>query len=224
MQPIKLWGQMGSNPPKVAMILAELRIPHEVIPIPISDGKKPEYLALNPNGRLPTIQDPNTDLTLWDSGAIIGYLIERYDTQQKLCFVPGTAEAYLAKQWLYFQTTGQGPYYGQAVWFKRFDHEHLPSAFERYVKELYRVSNVLEEHLAKQEKEFGEVAGFDGPWLVGNKLSYADLAFVPWQKVMPVVLDMEQYNEEDYPHLQKWIGRMAARETVDSALKAAFQQ
>lgn len=54
-------------------------------------------------------------------------------------------------------------YYGQAVWFKSFHHEYLPSASERYVKELHRVPSVLEEHLAKQEKEFGDVVGFDGP-------------------------------------------------------------
>lgn len=52
---------------------------------------------------------------------------------------------------------------------------------------------------------------------MGNKLSYADLAFVPWQKVMPAVLGMGQYNEEDYPHLHQWVGRMAAREPVESA-------
>lgn len=224
MQAIKVWGQMGPNPPKVAIILAELDIPHEIIPFPFSDIKKPEYLTLNPNGRLPTIQDPNTDLTLWESGAIIEYLVERYDTQQKLSFAPGTTEAYHAKQWLYFQTTGQGPYYGQGVWFKKFHHEHLPSALERYVKELNRVSDVLEGHLARQEKEFGNVAGFDGPWLVGNKLSYADLAFIPWQKVVAAVMDLEQYNEEYYPHLHGWIGRMAAREKVENVLRAAFKQ
>ena len=115
LKPLKVWGQGGPNPPKVAITLLELNVPHEIIPTPLSEIKKPEYLAINPNGRLPAIYDPNTDITLWESGAIIEYLIERYDSQHRLSFVPGTPESYHAKQWLFFQTTGQGPYYGQAV-------------------------------------------------------------------------------------------------------------
>lgn len=119
-KPIKVWGQGGPNPPKVAMILSELEIPHEIIAIPFTDVKKPEYVAINPNGRVPAIHDPNTDLTLWESGAIVEYLIERYDTKQKLSFPAGSAESYHAKQWLFFQTSGQGPYYGQAAWFIKY--------------------------------------------------------------------------------------------------------
>jgi len=62
---------------------------------------------------MPAIHDPNRDLTLWESGAIIEYLIEVYDKKQKLSFPAGSNEAYLAKQWLYFQVSGQGPYFGQ---------------------------------------------------------------------------------------------------------------
>lgn len=75
---------------------------------PISDVKKPEFLALNPNGRLPCIEDPNTGVKLWESGAIIEYLIEKYDQDHKISFEAGTNNHYLTKQWLYFQTTGQG--------------------------------------------------------------------------------------------------------------------
>ena len=210
-KPIKVWGQGGPNPPKVAVILAELGLPHEINPIPFSEVKKPDYLAINPNGRIPAIQDPNTNLTLWESGAILEYLIERYDTEHRLSFAPGTPESYLAKQWLYFQVSGQGPYYGQAVWFKRYHPEQVPSAVERYVKEINRVSGVLDKHLAQQKQEHG---GSDGPWLVGNKLSYADLAFVPWQGLLGRVLGKDEYNDDDYPHVKEWIGKMMSRETV----------
>jgi glutathione S-transferase len=105
-KPIKVWGKGGPNPPKIAIVLEELGLPYETVAIPLTDVKKPDYLAINPNGRLPAIYDPNTDLTLWESGAIIEYLIERYDTTHKLSFAPGTAETYHAKQWLFFQTTG----------------------------------------------------------------------------------------------------------------------
>jgi len=217
-KPIKVWGQGGPNPPKVAIMLGELGVPYEVNPIPFSDIKKPEYLAINPNGRLPAIQDPNTGITLWESGAIVEYLIERYDTDHRLSFAPGTPESYHAKQWLYFQTTGQGPYYGQAAWFKKFHQEQLPSAIERYVNEVNRVSGVLDGYLAQQKQEHGDSA--DGPWLVGNKLSYADLSFISWQKVIAVILAKEEYNEDKFPHLKEWLGKMTSREKVKTVLES----
>lgn len=122
------------NPPKVALILSILDVPYDTISVPMAKVKEPEYTAINPNGRVPAIYDPNTDLTLWESGAIVEYLIEKYDVERKFSFAPGSKESYLAKQWLFFQTTGQGPYYGQAAVFKMFHHEKLPSALERYVK------------------------------------------------------------------------------------------
>jgi glutathione S-transferase len=92
------------------MVLEELGLPHEINPISFPDLKKPEFLKINPNGRMPAIYDPNTDLTLWESGAIIEYLIEVYDKDHKMSFAPGSNDSFLAKQWLFFQVSGQGPY------------------------------------------------------------------------------------------------------------------
>jgi glutathione S-transferase len=221
-KPIKVWGATGPNPPKVIILLKELGVPYEVDPIMIPDAKKPEYMAVNPNGRLPAIQDPNTDLTLWESGAIIQYLVERYDTKHQLSFPTGSTESHLAKQWLFFQATGQGPYYGQLVWFSKYHAEKLPSAIERYIKEVNRVTGVLEGHLAEQKKKQGSGAG-DGPWLVGNKLSYADLAFVPWQMGVGVTLQADQYSVDKYPHVKEWLGNMMKRENVKKAMEVAMQ-
>jgi glutathione S-transferase len=102
-QPIKVYGKGGPNPPKIAIICRELNIPHEIVAQTFPSLKEPEYLAINPNGRMPAIKDPNTGLTLWESGAIIEYLIEKYDKDLKISFAPGTTEYYLAKQWLFFQ-------------------------------------------------------------------------------------------------------------------------
>ncbi|MCJ1460051.1 hypothetical protein MMC28_010430 [Mycoblastus sanguinarius] len=212
-KPIKVWGQGGPNPPKVAIVLEELGLPYEVIPVAFSDVKKPEYLAINPNGRLPSIHDPNTDITLWESGAIIEYLIERYDTKHRLSFAPGTPESYHAKQWLYFQTTGQGPYYGQLIFFKKFHSEQVPSAIERYAKEVNRVSGVLEGYLAQQKQEHGGSSD-GGPWLVGNKFSYADMAFIPWQRIMGMALPKDEYDEDKFPHVKEWLGKMNSRGAV----------
>jgi glutathione S-transferase len=159
---IKVLGVHGPNAPKVSILCEELGFPYEAVDIPFDDVKKPYYLAININGRLPSLQDPNTDLTLWETGAIFEYLTETYDKDHKLSFPAGSAEFYHARQWLYFQTTGQGPYYGQAMWFIVYHHEQLPSARERYVKEVGRITSVLNDHLAMQKPDA------DGNlWLVG---------------------------------------------------------
>ena len=219
-KPLKIWGTGAINPLKITMFLEELGLPYEAVTMSFADVKKPDYLAINPNGRMPAIYDPNTDFTLWESGAIIEYLIERYDTAHKLSFAPGTAESYLAKQWLFFQVSGQAPYYGQASWFKKFHHERIPSAIERYTKEINRVTGVLEGHLAGQTVDEGS----DGPWLVGNKLSYADIAFVSWQIIISMVIETDEYNVDDFPHVKQWLGKMAARKTVKAVLESARQQ
>ena len=211
--PIKLWGASGPNPPKVGIILEELGLPYEIVSYPISDVRKPEYTRLNPNGRLPTIEDPNRGLTLWESGAIVEYLIERYDSKQLISFPPGSNESYLAKQWLFFQSTGQAPYFGQAAWFKKFHPEQVPSAKERYNNEVNRICNVLEGYLAKQEK------GADGPWLVGGKCSYADLSFVQWQRVIGMVMGKDEYDLDNFPVLKEWVGRMTSRKAVMTVLE-----
>lgn len=210
--PIKVWGKGGPNPPKIAILLDELNLPYEINPIPFTDVKTPAYLAINPNGRLPSIQDPNSGITLWESGAILEYLIERYDTTHKLSFPQGTPEYHHAKQWLFFQVSGQGPYYGQAVWFKRFHSEKVQSAIERYTNEVNRVSAVLDGHLGKQKVKHGEA------WLVGDKCSYADLAFITYQFIMNVMLEKEEYDVDKFPHVKDWLSRLTSRVAVKNVL------
>ncbi len=101
-----------------------------------------------------------------ESNAILQYLVDKYDPEHKIS-VSDTDEKYTQLQWLYFQASGQGPYYGQLVWFLRYHPEKVPSAVERYKKEIDRVIGVLDGVLSKQQ------------WLVGGKLTIADLSFVP---------------------------------------------
>ncbi|KAL4995983.1 glutathione S-transferase [Aspergillus recurvatus] len=213
--PIKVWGKGGPNPPRVAIILAELSLPHEFMPIELSQVKEAEYLAINPNGRLPAIHDPNTNLTLWESGAIVEYLVEQYDTTHKISFPRGSPESQLARQWLFFQASGQGPYYGQACWFKKYHPERIPSALERYVNEMRRVSGVVNAFLEKQEVKAGE----DGPWLVGGRCSFADLAWVSWQITLTKIITKEDgYDVADFPAVKDWLDRMMRREGVGKAM------
>ncbi|OKL58435.1 hypothetical protein UA08_06132 [Talaromyces atroroseus] len=217
LKPIILYGKPpGPNPFKVDVLLKELGLPYETSPLTLAQVKSPEYTAINPNGRYPAIYDPNTGITLWESGAIVEYLVETYDAQEhRLSFPAGSAEAYHAKQWLYFQATGQGPYYGQFAWFTKFHHEKLPSALERYAKEINRVSGVLDAWLEKQQKqEYSSESESGGPWLVGGKLSYADLAFVPWQRMAGMFASQEQYDVNQFPYVKAWMEKMLARESV----------
>ncbi|KAL2843689.1 glutathione S-transferase Ure2-like protein [Aspergillus pseudoustus] len=208
-KPITLYGGfLGPNPFKIAIILSELDLPYDSKFIDFADLKKPSYESLNPNGRLPTIYDPNTDTTLWESGAIIEYLIETYDTEQTLSFTPKSKESHLARQWLYFQVSGQGPYYGQAVWFKQYHPERVESAVQRYVAEITRVSQVLDKWLQSRE------------WLVGGKISFADLAFVSWQSAAERFFSAEGYRDDDFPNVKAWLRRMTERKKVRELIEA----
>ncbi|KAA8917130.1 hypothetical protein TRICI_000726 [Trichomonascus ciferrii] len=210
MQPIKVWGHFGPNPVKVFFVLEELGLPYEVKPVTFAEAKQPEYLKVNPNGRVPAIEDPNTGLTLWESGAIVEYLVDKYDTEHKLSFPAGTDDYYHAKQWLHFQGTGQGPYFGQGMWFQKYHHEKLPSALERYVKEINRVNQVLESQLTKNE------------WLVGNKLSFVDISFIAWEQL--VSQNIDGFNIPDYPHVKQWYDKIASRPAIKRIIDQQSQQ
>ena len=189
------------NPYKVQLILSDLGLPYEVKTVAQEDIKGPEYTAINPNGRLPALYDPNTDITLWESGAIIQYVIAEYDKEHKLSFPAGSKEAHLVNQWMHFQMSGQGPYYGQASWFVMYHPEKVPSAIERYKNEINRVTMVLDKWLADKE------------YLVGNKCTYADLSFIAWQEYVPRVFpDLEI--EKNAPNVTAWMERMHSRPAV----------
>ncbi|KAJ5163856.1 uncharacterized protein N7500_005686 [Penicillium coprophilum] len=224
-KPIQLYGGiLGPNPLKVGLILTLLEVPYEAVPVPFAKVKDPEYTAINPNGRLPSIHDPNTDLTIWESGAIVEYLIERYDTAEprKLSFTPRSAEAELARSFLYLQISGQGPYYGQAFWFKRFHAEKVPSAVNRYINETKRVTGVLDSWLGKQ-KEANKGVG-DGPWLVGNKMSYADVAFIAWQLTAHTHFVDDGFNADEFPNEKEWYERMTSMKVIKDVLDSSAEQ
>jgi len=113
------------------------------------------------------------------------------------------------------QVSGQGPYYGQAAWFNKFAPEKIPYAIDRYTSEVNRVTSVLEGHLSAQKEANGSS---DGPWLVGNKFSYADLAFVSWQITIPKMTEGDGYSIDKFPLVKAWIGRMSGRKGIASVL------
>ncbi|KAL1942639.1 hypothetical protein VTO73DRAFT_4879 [Trametes versicolor] len=197
----------GPNPLKVAVVLEELGLEYDIVNINVRTGehKNPEYLKLNPNGRVPTLVDhSNGDFTIWESDAILLYLVENYDKEHKLS-VADVHEKFKLIQWLFFQASGQGPYFGQAVWFMRYHHERLPSAIERYQKEILRVLGVLETVLSKQE------------WLVGGKLTVADISFITWNQ-MAIGWGLEGVEggdvQKEFPNVYKWHQKLVSRPIV----------
>ncbi|EEQ83278.1 hypothetical protein RJZ56_004404 [Blastomyces dermatitidis] len=221
-KPLLLYGTIlgPPNPLKVAIILLELNLPFTINPLGIADVKKPTFTSINPNGRIPALHDPNTGITIWESGAIIEYLISTYDKERKLSFEPGTAEHWHSIQWLHFQVSGQGPYFGQASWFQNYHPEKLPSAIARYENEVKRVCGVLDGWLAgKLGVEWSEDGreGKERHYLVGDKCSFADLAFIPWHAYVEKGVkggsngdDFDQAKE--FPHLYAWMERIQSRE------------
>lgn len=180
---------------------------------------------------IPAIDDPNTEIKLWESGAIIEYLIETYDKENKLSF-RSAPEKYLTSQWLFFQVSGQGPYFGQGAWysspyqsprpnivntysqicdyrFANYHPERIESATERYKKEIIRVNGVLNHAL--QGKHY----------LVGNKCTHADLAFITWDSLVESIFKDDTragQMKKDYPDYSAWMERLTSRPAVKKAM------
>ncbi|KAM0421315.1 hypothetical protein ACHAPT_010845 [Fusarium lateritium] len=213
LKPITIYVHIaGPNPFKVLIVLEELGIPYKKIVV--NNPKEEWYVDINPNGRLPAITDLNNDdFTIWESGAIIEYLVELYDKEGKLT-VEDAKGKWLLKQYLHFQMSGQGPYFGQAVWFHR-SPEDIPVAKTRYLEQIVRVFEVLDNILKDKE------------YLVGDKLTYADLAFVSWDRTVltgPFFGNVlwEKYEvREKYPNFLAWHERVSSRPAVKKAFGEA---
>ncbi|OTA98357.1 hypothetical protein M426DRAFT_326032 [Hypoxylon sp. CI-4A] len=209
-KPIRVWmAPPGPNPWKVVIVLEELKVPYEIESIKFENIKKPPFINLNPNGRVPAIVDPNNDITIWETGAIINYLIDQYDKDHVISY-DTLKEKHHCNQWLHFQTSGQGPYFGQAGWFMVLHSEKLPSAIERYQNEVRRIHGVLDGWL---QRDGGK------KWLVGDKMTYADLAFTTWNDRSDDILGCAPEDKfRGFPHVQAWHERMTSRPSWKNAM------
>ncbi|KAL1863008.1 hypothetical protein Daus18300_008164 [Diaporthe australafricana] len=191
----------------VVLVLEELQVPYEIKSFKFEEIKKKPFIDINPNGRVPAIEDPNTGFALWESGAIINYLIELYDKKNVLSY-DTFEEKHKCNQWLHFQMSGQGPYFGQAGWFNVLHAEKLPSAIERYQAEVRRIQGVLDRQLQGKQ------------WLVGDKMTYADLAFAPWNDRTDALLQCaEDKKFEGFPNLAAWHERVTGRASWKKAME-----
>jgi len=197
---IALYTWSAPNGRKVSIMLEECGLPYAVHKVDISknDQFKPEFLAINPNSKIPAIVDPDGPgggpLALWESGAILIYLAEKVGRLQ-----PSDPRArFVCLQWLMFQMAGVGPMFGQAHHFMRFAPEKLAYAIERYGKEARRLYGVMDRRLA------------DSAYLAGPDYTIADIATYPW------VARHEWHGVSltDFPHVKRWAELLAARPAV----------
>jgi len=195
------WGT--PNGKKASIMLEEIGMPHEVHPINIGQGDqfKSEYLAINPNNKIPSIIDPDgpggKPFTLFESGAILMYLAEK---SGKL-WPADLRQRYTVIQWLMFQMGGVGPMFGQANYFYRLE-EKIPFAIERFHKEALRLYGVLEKALGKNEFLSGEY-------------SIADIATYPWVWRH----EMHHVRLEDFPSVKRWYDSISDRPAVKRGME-----
>jgi glutathione S-transferase len=202
---IDLYTAPTPNGWKASIALEELEIPYEVhvVNLLAGDQKKPEYVALNPNGRIPTIVDRDAgDFPIFESGAILIYLAEKTgrllpkDTKGRSRVI----------QWLMFQMGGIGPMMGQANVFFRYFPEKIQSAIDRYQNECRRLFEVRDARLAKSE------------WLADD-YSIADIANWSWVRTHR----WSGVSVEGLDHLQRWLGQLAARPACQRGVEVPFR-
>ena len=190
---------------KPLIFLHEGEIDYDMVPISFAkkEQKAPDYLKLNPNGRIPTIVDRGNDnFAVFESGAILWYLAEKYG--KFLSPAPKIRSETL--QWLMFQMGGIGPMMGQAMYFQRIakpNGDEVPYAITRYVDESRRLLEVLNTRLEGRD------------WLVGDAYSIADMATYPWARTH----FWATVSVDGLDHLSSWFEQIDARPKTQAALQ-----
>jgi GSH-dependent disulfide-bond oxidoreductase len=197
---IDLYTWATPNGHKASIMLEELGLDYRVRPIDIGDGEQfaPEYIAINPNAKIPAIVDADGPeggpFAVFESGAILIYLAEKAGQ-----FLPADAAGRSRViQWLMFQVGGLGPMLGQAQHFRRFAPQPLPYAIERYTQEAIRLYSVLEKRLGESE------------YLGGAGYSIADIAAYPWVGRA----EWQGVPLADFPQVRRWLDAVGRRPAV----------
>ncbi|MFT4439195.1 glutathione S-transferase family protein [Caballeronia sp. 15715] len=203
---IKFYFHPSPNPEKVALMLEEIGLPYELVPVDTRKGEQhsPAFMAINPNGKTPALVDG--DAVVFDSTAILLYLAENSGR-----FLPENTPSARATlySWLMFVATGVGPYSGQAVHFRHFAPEPKVYALNRYDFEAWRHWQIIEEQLAKS------------PYMVGNSYGIVDMAVWGWARYVPAVLGENAWDQ--LPNVKRLLDEVSVRPAAQrtSALKAA---
>lgn len=206
---LQLYSFPTPNGIKVSIMLEEIGLPYEAHLVTLSDAdvRSPEFLALNPNNKIPAIIDPNgpdgQPVALFESGAILIYLAEK--SGKLIGATP--AEKYEAIQWVMFQMGGLGPMLGQLGYFTKFAGSEIedPRPRNRYRDEAKRLLAVLEKQLHGRD------------WITGS-FSIADIAIAPWLKALEFYGTKDIVGWEGFPNVNAYLDRFLARPAVQAGL------
>jgi GST-like protein len=208
---LQLYSLATPNGVKVSIMLEEIGLPYEahLVDITKNESWTPEFLSLNPNGKIPAIVDPDgpghAPLGLFESGAILIYLGEK--TGRLLPADP--ARRYETIQWVFFQNAGVGPMFGQVGFFNKFAGKAIEDKrpLERYVNESKRLLGVVEGRLATR------------PWIMGDDYTVADISLLGW--VRNLITFYEARDLVAFDRLRQvpaWLDRGLARPAVQRGL------
>jgi GSH-dependent disulfide-bond oxidoreductase len=203
---ITLYGMGSPNVVKIYIALEELALPYSVQPVDVFSGNQFDeaFLRLNPNAKVPVIVDPDgpggKPYTCFESGAILLYLVEK--TGRLL--PKDTAAKFNAMQWLMTQMSTVGPMFGQYVHFMRFAPAGNEYSKSRYLTQVARVSEVVDQRLATV------------PYLAGAEYSVADIATFPWMRAIPSIIGAEAMAK--LPNVARWVRAIDERPAVKKAL------
>jgi GST-like protein len=198
---IKFYYSGAPNPMKVALFLEEAGLQYEPIPVDTRKGEqhKPEFLAINPNAKVPVIVDG--DATVFDSNAILLYLGEKTGK-----FMPPKGDKARGEllSWLMFVATGVGPFSGQSVHFRNFAPEKIEYAINRYMYEAQRHYAILDARLAKQK------------YTLGDAYTIVDMALWGWARLIPNALGESYWAK--FPNLKRLVDEISARPAAQRAM------
>ena len=205
---LKFYYNAAPNPMKVALLLEELGLPYEPVPVDTRKGEQfsAHYLKVNPNGKVPAIVDGG--VRVFDSNAILLYLADREKR-----FVPLEANSAARGDmlsWLMFIASGVGPFSGQSVHFRNAAPEPKEYALNRYDFEANRHWKLVEDHLATSH------------YMLGKEYSIVDMAFWGWARLVPFVLGTGDATWTAYPQVKRLLDEINARPAAAraEALKA----
>ncbi|WP_298159293.1 glutathione binding-like protein [Brevundimonas sp.] len=208
---LQLYSLPTPNGVKVSIMLEEIGLPYEVHLVDIMKNETwtPDYLSLNPNGKIPAILDPDgpggAPMGLWESGAILVYLADK--TGRLIPTDP--AARYETLQWVFWQMGAVGPMLGQLGFFHKFagkDYEDKRPR-DRYVTESKRLLGVLEDRLK------------DRAFIMGDDFTIADIALIGWARAVPGFYGAgDLVDWASLTAVQAWVARCEARPAVARGL------
>ncbi|MCH9680282.1 MAG: glutathione S-transferase N-terminal domain-containing protein [Deltaproteobacteria bacterium] len=206
---IQLYSLATPNGQKAGVVLEELGLPYEAHKIDIMAGDQfdPEYVAINPNSKIPAIIDPNgpggQPIALMESASILLYLSEKAGGA-----LNPAEHRWETLQWLFFQMASVGPFFGQFGHFFKFAKDKTTDSYgvERYTKEAKRLLGVLDARLA------------DRTYLVGEQFTLADIATFPWVKALDFYEGKPALDYDSFTNVEPWVQRCLDREAVQRGL------